>query len=212
MEGTVFKKVALGVGHTAAIDDEGNIWTWGYNGEGQLGVNAMNGSLIPIKIKDGNFTDIFACGSQNAAIDTDKNLWAWGVNYSGQLGDGTTKNSASLIKIKDGTAFTTVSTGLAYTMAIDADGTFWAWGINDYGQLGYNPYGVRKIGDANGDGNIDSEDIICVKKHVVMVSCLSGESLNAADANRDGKVDAGDIFAIKKHIVMIEPIVPLPPM
>ena len=52
--------------------------------------------------------------------------------------------------------------------------------------------------------NIDSEDIIAVKKHIVMIAVLTGAGLEAADANADGNVDSEDIITIKKHIVMIE--------
>ena len=37
--GTNWKQVNCGGYHTAAIKTDGTLWTWGYNSNGQLGIN-----------------------------------------------------------------------------------------------------------------------------------------------------------------------------
>ena len=105
--GKTIKAVALGGNHTVAIDSEGNLWTWGYNGNGQLG-NGKQGS-DPINITEQEENPIYgktieqvsATHTYSAAIDSTGDLWMWGDNSKGQLGNGTTTNSSTPINIKE---------------------------------------------------------------------------------------------------------------
>ena len=136
-EGTKFKKVGSGHWYSLAIDEQGNLWAWGYNRNGQLGDGTTTDSSIPIQIKEGTkFKEVSAGVSYSLAIDEQGNLWAWGYNRNGQLGDGTTTDSSIPIQIKEGTKFKEVSAGLYHSLAIDEQGNLWAWGDNRYGQLG----------------------------------------------------------------------------
>lgn len=59
-------------------------------------------------------------------------------------------------------------------------------------------------GDANGDGKINSADIILLKKYVANYDRLTGTSTVevslGADANGDGKINSSDIILLKKYI------------
>ena len=48
--GTKFKGISAGKQHSLAIDESGNLWTWGSNDSGQLGNNSTSSSLSPIHI------------------------------------------------------------------------------------------------------------------------------------------------------------------
>lgn len=56
-------------------------------------------------------------------------------------------------------------------------------------------------GDVNGNGKIDSLDYVLIRKHILKLSLLSGDSLARADANNDGKINPLDYVAIKKTII-----------
>lgn len=135
---------SIGYTHTAAIDTNGALWMWGYNGESQLGFRPAD-SLIaakPVKVMD-NVTSVGCSGSTTAAVKKDGTLWMWGENDFGQLGNGKTgggtTNTGDLVqdspvKIMDNVA--SVCCDGSTVAAVKKDGTLWMWGRNRYGQLG----------------------------------------------------------------------------
>ena len=147
-------QVSAGRLFSLAIDQDGNIWAWGYNDNGQLGNGKTSGTNTPqsvlldpkhastvlkaVQVSAGDFHSL--------AIDQDGNTWAWGRNDYGQLGNGKTSGTnanptPSLVLLDPKHASTVlkavqVSAGGSLSLAIDQDGNTWAWGHNDYGQLG----------------------------------------------------------------------------
>ena len=131
---TFGQTVSLGNGHTAAIKEDGSLWTWGWNEYGQLGLGTTGDRSNPVKIMDGVASVSLGVG-HSAAIKEDGSLWTWGRNEYGQLGDGATGGfRSSSVKIMDGVV--SVSLGSSYSAAIKSDGSLWTWGRNEYGQLG----------------------------------------------------------------------------
>jgi alpha-tubulin suppressor-like RCC1 family protein len=65
-------------------------------------------------------------------------LWGWGRNYSGMLGTPTCMGVRSSPVQLPGDKWTTVSTGLQFTVAKKSDNTLWVWGQDAQGQLGQN--------------------------------------------------------------------------
>ncbi|MCL2026082.1 MAG: hypothetical protein FWG92_04675, partial [Leptospirales bacterium] len=134
-----WKTVYAGVSHTAAIKNDGTLWTWGGNYFGQLGDETTTHRNIPVQenTKANNWKEVCAGYQYTAAIKDDGTLWTWGYNNFGQLGDGTTKRRN--IPVQENTKannWKAVSARYQYTAAIKDNGTLWAWGNNEYGQLG----------------------------------------------------------------------------
>lgn len=90
-----------------ALDDIGQVWAWGYNAYGQLGLgsdNTTSGSVgnattnqtrprcLPRSYFNGRkIVDIMTMGTNAAgtfAVDEDGNLWAWGCEGWGEMGLG----------------------------------------------------------------------------------------------------------------------------
>ena len=145
--GIHFKEVSAGKYHSMAIDEDGNLWTWGYNADGRLGNGLTGTKKSPIQIKAGTqFKAISAGDSHSMAIDEDGNLWGWGKNDYGKLGDGTTKTKKEPTQI--GTVkFKEVSAGQKHTIAVqddDGDNSLWVAGYNNYGELGDGTKITRK--------------------------------------------------------------------
>jgi len=75
----------LGDGVIAVLSSNGDIYTWGKNTRGQLGVSTLSENAIidqePIKIDgDGGFKSIFVCNNTFYAIDDRNHMYAWGNN------------------------------------------------------------------------------------------------------------------------------------
>ena len=94
MNGTKFKAISAGFGHSIALDESDSLWTWGNNGNGQLGNGTTTNSLVPIQIKNGTkFKAISAGSNHSLVIDENDELWGFGYIESGV----TKKNNSAVI-------------------------------------------------------------------------------------------------------------------
>jgi len=143
--GNNWKQVSCGSNNTTAIKTDGTLWTWGYNGVGQLGDNTVINRSTPVTTLTGgnDWKQVSSSTSTNshiAAIKTDGTLWIWGLNGQGQLGNNTSGSNifTPVTTFSGGNNWKQVSCGYLVTSAIKTDGTLWTWGYNAYGQLGDN--------------------------------------------------------------------------
>lgn len=115
----------------------GDIYGWGFSGNGQLGAGSAGTYAQPTPVGAGSqWTTVSPGPSATAFIRSDGALFMAGYNASGQLGDGTTTQRNSPVPVSAGSTWTAVSPGSEHTLGIKGDGSLWAWGGNTYGQLG----------------------------------------------------------------------------
>lgn len=129
--------VALATNFSAAIKNNGELWTWGWNWKGVVG-NEDTGSphgFAPAKLMD-DVVSVSLGYLHAAAIKRDGSLWTWGENSHGELGDGTTNDSGNYEPKMIMNNVAAVSLGTGYSAAIDCDGALWMWGDNSKGQFG----------------------------------------------------------------------------
>ena len=122
------------------------LWTWGKNTGGQLGLgNTTNysspkqiGALATWKTLP-NRTYQFG-----SATDTANKLWVWGVNGSRELGLGDTANRSSPVQVGSST-WSALGGGpsVESNAGIQTNGTLWGWGRNYGGQLGLGDTSFR---------------------------------------------------------------------
>ena len=143
-----------------AVKDNGELWAWGSNESGQIGVNslAVDRYSSPVQVgTDTNWSSAYGSiksigsGSDTRgvfAMKTDGTLWSWGYNYQGWLG----LNQASTFKSSPtqigGTTWSHIGEG--GRSAIKTDGTLWVWGRGTMGCLGLNQ-GNGNGGNPGGD-------------------------------------------------------------
>ena len=138
--GTNWKQVSISGYTTAAIKNDGTLWTWGYNYNGQLGDNTRTSRSSPVQTIAGgtNWKQVSAGYYSTAAIKTDGTLWIWGDGFYGNIGDNTDVGKSSPVQtVTRGTNWKQVSCGYGIA-AIKTDGTLWTWGNNNGGNLGDN--------------------------------------------------------------------------
>ena len=140
--------ITAGDYHTVAINDNGTVWSWGYNAYGQLGDGTDAHRYTPEQVVLG-LTDVIAIAagrSHTVALKSDGTVWAWGNNAHGELGNGTATDNWTPVQVREpggGAGYLVdiiaISAGSTHTVALKSDGqvgTLWAWGNNDYGRLG----------------------------------------------------------------------------
>ena len=93
-ENTNWKSVSVGYNHTAAIKNNGSLWTWGQNSYGQLGSDNLTAFSSPIQTAlGGNYWIAVSAGANfSLAVKNDGTIWGFGLNAQGQLGDGNNAN------------------------------------------------------------------------------------------------------------------------
>ena len=84
-----------------ALKEDGTVWAWGVNSNGQLGNGTINNSFIPVQVKGLSGIKAISCTQITAyALKEDGTVWAWGANSYGQLGNGTINNSFIPVQVK----------------------------------------------------------------------------------------------------------------
>lgn len=80
--------------HSIALKDNGTVWTWGWNGMGQLGDNTLIDKLTPIQVPGLDSVIEISAGTHHCmARRSDSSIWVWGNNGLGQLGNDTATNT-----------------------------------------------------------------------------------------------------------------------
>jgi alpha-tubulin suppressor-like RCC1 family protein len=138
--------IACGYFNAFAINSNGNLWSWGGNSYGQLGLGDTTRRSSPVQIGTSLWSKI-AADFHTVAIQSNGTLWGWGRNNIGQLGLSDVTDRSSPVQIGTDSNWSKVSvrsSSIGYpqrrgnTLAIKTDGTLWAWGTNGFGQLGLN--------------------------------------------------------------------------
>ncbi|MEO7803836.1 MAG: hypothetical protein ABIS18_05285, partial [Actinomycetota bacterium] len=149
-------QVAAGGAHSLVLTENGEVWAWGSNDHGQLGVSpaSLPRSTAPVQVQiPGKVTAIAAAGSYSLALG-DKDLtntgfvWMWGSISAGTQWAGANFDTVrgcpadlTVPTLVNGlSAIKTISAGRNHALAIQPSGSVggrvFSWGTNDRGQLG----------------------------------------------------------------------------
>jgi len=161
MAGKTITKVSVSSSnstHVAAIDSNGQLYTWGYNGVGQTG----NGGVatpqpVPLAISVGTGTaatqivDVIARGyatvAWTVALRADGQVYSTGDNSTGQLGDGTTTDRS--VFTRESTNRTDVAKifggAQGSTAMVTNSGTLFLTGYNSRYELGDSSSNANKL-------------------------------------------------------------------
>ena len=83
----------------ACIRTDGTLWTWGNNGQGELGLNNKTEYSSPKQVPGTTWRTVQGAQDAMIATKTDGTFWAWGANTYGSLGqnDRTSESSPKQI-------------------------------------------------------------------------------------------------------------------
>ena len=98
LTGLCIKQVAAGGWHSLALSDIGDIYAWGWNNHGQLGITCLPPEvhqafyMLPyiIEFPQECIVNYIACGARHSGAVTcnPQAVWTWGWGKYGQLGHG----------------------------------------------------------------------------------------------------------------------------
>ncbi len=147
--------ISAGYSHTLALRNDGTVWAFGTNGDGELGNGDTNDSSVPVQViwnENVNIVQVSAGSDFSCAIDNQGALWAWGKNNYGQLGQGIKGGDDQLTPIRvpfpNGVEIASIATGKGHLLALDTNGTVYGWGLNASSQVGYYGYQYKGTDDA----------------------------------------------------------------
>ncbi|XP_066936467.1 uncharacterized protein [Clytia hemisphaerica] len=137
-------KVSCGLKYTLALTKEGQVFAFGENGFGQLGLGHRDECKTPTKIKafDGlRITQISAGMEHAGAVTENGDVWLWGNNDFGQLGTGDTESRDSPHEAPStfwNEEIQDIKCGGKHTVVLSCTGKIYCFGDGQYGQLGVN--------------------------------------------------------------------------
>jgi alpha-tubulin suppressor-like RCC1 family protein len=181
--GVTIRSVACGDFHVLAVSDAGQLFSWGDNQYGQLGLGdrrnrvRVTAVLVPFVVRKA------ACGAQHSALlSAQGHVYTFGNGRNHRLGHGSLLMERSPRRLLGGslspkTKFVDVSCGGLHTLLCDEAGVAYSFGWNKYGQLGigasvlYAPHATRIIDPLQ-------------EKHIVRVEAGRNHSMFLSDKGR----------------------------
>jgi alpha-tubulin suppressor-like RCC1 family protein len=174
LTGGGFGEAAAGGRHSLATDFDGNVWAWGDNGSGQVGVAGGGVVTTPQvvelpRIPGAGYAEVaqVAAGDSHSlallyppihgsagtiGYSLTPAVYAWGDNSYGQLGDGTTVSRSTpepvILPLGPNETVTGIEAGAFFSVAITSAGNVYEWGDNSQGQLGaglIGPYSASPV-------------------------------------------------------------------
>ncbi len=146
---TDWRAVTAGEAHTCALKNNGTVFCWGENNEGQLGLGPSGSSDFPAQVgteTDWSQIEASRSGDHTCGIRAGS-LFCWGRNDHGQLGVGEDelepRDAPTLIGPES--VWADVSLGELITCAIRTDGTIWCWGNGGQGRTGHGDEMRREV-------------------------------------------------------------------
>ncbi|KAG6607654.1 PH, RCC1 and FYVE domains-containing protein 1, partial [Cucurbita argyrosperma subsp. sororia] len=137
--------IACGVWHSAIVTRQGEVFTWGEESGGRLGLGMGKDVTQPrlVEALAATTIDLVACGEfHTCAVTMDGELYTWGdgVHNAGLLGNGTNVSHwvpKRISGILEGLQVATVACGPWHTALLTSMGQLFTFGDGTFGVLGH---------------------------------------------------------------------------
>ncbi|KAI5616862.1 putative E3 ubiquitin-protein ligase HERC3, partial [Silurus asotus] len=190
-------QVICGNQHCIALSKDGQLFTWGQNSSGQLGLGKGETSSLspqPLKSLCGiPLAQISAGGDHSFALSLSGAVFGWGRNSAGQLGLNDEQDRAvpCHIKFLRSQKVVYISCGEEHTAALTKDGGLFTFGNGSRGQLGHDTTNneplPRRVLELMGT---EVSQIACGRHHTLAFVPSTG-SVYAFGCNAQGQLGLG---------------------
>jgi len=176
--------VSCGSKHTMALSADGDVYAWGLESSGQLGLGSYRTKAqTPTKVEalSGIGIQALSCGLYHSlALSDSGDVYSFGFGGSffngvGGLGQGDRKQLETPAKL-DNYRAVSVSAGGYHSVALDADGEAWSWGRGEWGRLGHM------------DSSDCYEPTLLECKELGKVAAIYAGDVHSGALNTDGQV------------------------
>ena len=186
-------QISCGYNFTMCLSESGEVYSFGNNENGQLGIGNNDDYNSPQLISSLKDVEFIECGGYHTFCKTLNNeIYCWGFNSYGQLGLGNTDNQntpilcSSLLNedVRD------IKCGYMHTLVLTSNGDVLSCGYNIDGQLG------RKIDKDHSSSFTKIEDlseisrIECGDNHSLCIDI--NNQLYVFGSNKQGQLGLGD--------------------
>ena len=136
------KQISLGTSHSAGLTTTGDVYTWGYGGDGRLGHGSEDDELTPRLLEplcDKN-VEMIVCGElHTAALTAGGEVYSWGLGKNGRLGHSDSETRLTPLRIESlrNVIITQIACGGLHTSALSNVGDVYTWGRGKDGRLGH---------------------------------------------------------------------------
>ncbi|XP_038658067.1 X-linked retinitis pigmentosa GTPase regulator isoform X2 [Scyliorhinus canicula] len=189
------KRLAAGSNISAALTVDGNLFMWGDNSEGQIGLDTENNANVPHQVDVGKPICWVSCGYYHSAFVTDDGqLYTVGESDHGKLGlplDQPINHRIPQPVAGISGNVTQVSCGGDHTIVL-AEGDVYAFGFGQFGQLGHGTFifesSLPKVVEQLKKKNV--QFISCGENHTAIVT--DNGLLYTFGDGRHGKLGLGE--------------------
>ncbi|MEI2358436.1 InlB B-repeat-containing protein, partial [Mesobacillus zeae] len=124
-----FIDIACSNDHYVALKEDGTVWNWGNNDNGQLGDGTLTSKTTPVKtLNIDHVTSIHAQPGITIALRDDGTVWGWGSSHSYLLGPNSQAKRILPTQIQGLSNIKELYITENRAFAKDADHVFYGWG------------------------------------------------------------------------------------
>ncbi|KAF4118388.1 hypothetical protein G5714_000439 [Onychostoma macrolepis] len=193
-------QIACGDHHSMALTNDGQVFVWGENSHGQLGLrkdhpgspsaqHVQSLSGIPL-------AQISAGGDHSFVLSLSGVVFGWGRNSAGQLGlgDTTDRHVPTMVNSLNRKKTVSISCGGEHTATLSKGGTVFTFGSGGSGQLGHNSFRdehhPRVVAELWGS---EVSQVTCGRHHT-LISITSSKLIYSFGCGTQGQLGNGKII------------------
>lgn len=203
-----FKSIAAGPNFSLAVSTTNQLYAWGQNNQGQLGVaQSTTQYLVPTLISSPiNFDQVSASKYPlyfSLALSTSGTLYGWGQNNLGQLGLGNNNtpiigptNTSNLI-------FKSIDAGTGHSLGLTTEGILYSWGFGSQGALGNGSTAIKNTPSLTTQGTTIFKSISAGS--INSYALTTDDKLYACGENTFGQIGNGTSGTSVNSLTAVQP-------